>query len=124
MDLKVALFREVIAAAPPTALLASNTSSLSITELGTKIGAADRTIGLHFFNPPPVMELLEVVRGLGTSDETLDHDNHFLCCVAGDSIKPKVDDDPAVVGAQLNINNGGRSLPGVTAALVLARRTL
>ena len=71
MGLKVALFREVIAASPENALLGSNTSSLSITELGAKIGAADRTIGLHFFNPPPVMELLEVVRGLATSEETV-----------------------------------------------------
>jgi 3-hydroxybutyryl-CoA dehydrogenase len=69
MGLKVALFRDVIPASPESALLGSNTSSLSITELGAKIGAPERTIGLHFFNPPPVMELLEVVRGLATSDE-------------------------------------------------------
>jgi 3-hydroxybutyryl-CoA dehydrogenase len=66
MDLKLDVFARVKAAAPAHAVLASNTSSLSITELGTRIGAADRTIGLHFFNPPPVMELLEVVRGLDT----------------------------------------------------------
>jgi 3-hydroxybutyryl-CoA dehydrogenase len=72
MDLKVALFTEVVAAAPAHALLASNTSSLSITEIGARIGAAARTVGLHFFNPPPVMELLEIVRGLGTSEATID----------------------------------------------------
>jgi 3-hydroxybutyryl-CoA dehydrogenase len=72
MDLKVALLAQVVAAAPPHALLGSNTSSLSITELGVRIGAAERTVGLHFFNPPPVMELLEVVRGVGTSRATLD----------------------------------------------------
>lgn len=71
MQLKVDVFRKVVAAAPANALLGSNTSSLSITELGAKIGAADRTIGLHFFNPPPVMELLEVVRGVSTSEETV-----------------------------------------------------
>ena len=71
MELKVDLFRRVAAAAPAQALLASNTSSLSITELGTRIGAEGRTVGLHFFNPPPVMELLEIVRGLGTSEETV-----------------------------------------------------
>jgi len=70
--LKVALFREVLDVAP-NALLGSNTSSLSLTELGAKVGAPERVIGLHFFNPPPVMELLEVVRGIGTSDETLSH---------------------------------------------------
>ncbi len=71
MGLKVALFEKVVAAAPKHALLGSNTSSLSLTELGTRIGEAHRTVGLHFFNPPPVMELLEIVRGLATSEETL-----------------------------------------------------
>jgi 3-hydroxybutyryl-CoA dehydrogenase len=71
MALKVGLFEEVLRAAPKGALLGSNTSSLSLTELGRRIGASDRTVGLHFFNPPPVMELLEIVRGLGTTDETV-----------------------------------------------------
>jgi 3-hydroxybutyryl-CoA dehydrogenase len=71
MALKVSLFEKVVAAAPKEAILGSNTSSLSLTELGTRIGQAHRTVGLHFFNPPPVMELLEIVRGLGTSDETI-----------------------------------------------------
>ncbi len=71
MTLKTELFRRVIASSPPHALLGSNTSSLSITELGAKVGAPERTVGLHFFNPPPVMELLEVVRGLSTSQATI-----------------------------------------------------
>lgn len=72
MALKVELFAKVKDAAPAHALLASNTSSLSITELGTRIGAPERVVGLHFFNPPPVMELVEIVRGLGTSAATID----------------------------------------------------
>jgi 3-hydroxybutyryl-CoA dehydrogenase len=72
MELKVTLFMEVVAAAPARALLASNTSSLSITEIGARIGAPTRTVGLHFFNPPPVMELLEIVRGLGMSEATIE----------------------------------------------------
>ena len=71
MELKVELFGSVVAAAPKHALLGSNTSSLSLTELGARIGAPERTIGLHYFNPPPVMELLEIVRGISTSDETV-----------------------------------------------------
>jgi len=71
MELKVELFGRVVAAAPKHALLGSNTSSLSLTELGARIGAPERTIGLHYFNPPPVMELLEIVRGISTSDETV-----------------------------------------------------
>jgi 3-hydroxybutyryl-CoA dehydrogenase len=71
MDLKVDLLARAGGSALPTAVLASNTSSLSITELGTRLGAAERTVGMHFFNPPPLMELLEVVRGLGTSEATI-----------------------------------------------------
>ncbi len=71
MDLKVDLLSKAAAAAPASALLGSNTSSLSVTELGARVGFPDRTIGLHFFNPPPVMELLEIVRGLGTSEATV-----------------------------------------------------
>ena len=77
MELKVSLFAEVSKSASPSAILASNTSSLSITELGRRVGAPDRTIGLHFFNPPPVMELLEVVRGLGTSEATIEQSLAF-----------------------------------------------
>jgi 3-hydroxybutyryl-CoA dehydrogenase len=68
MDLKVEVLGRVKEVAPSHALFGSNTASLSITELGRRLGAGARTIGLHFFNPPPVMELLEVVRGLETSD--------------------------------------------------------
>jgi 3-hydroxybutyryl-CoA dehydrogenase len=71
MDLKVNLLQEVKALARPETILGTNTSSLSITEIGTRVGAAHRTIGLHFFNPPPVMELLEIVRGLGTDEATV-----------------------------------------------------
>jgi 3-hydroxybutyryl-CoA dehydrogenase len=68
MDLKVGVLGKVKEIAPAHALLGSNTSSLSITEIGRRLGAGDRTVGLHFFNPPPVMELVEVVRGLETGD--------------------------------------------------------
>ena len=71
MALKVEVLSSILPSASPRALIGSNTSSLSITELGARLGAADRTVGLHFFNPPPVMELVEVVRGLGTSEDTL-----------------------------------------------------
>jgi 3-hydroxybutyryl-CoA dehydrogenase len=78
MNLKVEVFRSVLDAAAPQAIVASNTSSLSITELGTRLGVAGRTIGLHFFNPPPIMELVEVVRGLATSEETVGRAVEFV----------------------------------------------
>ena len=68
MDLKLDTFRRIDAAAPAHALLGSNTSSLSITEIASALRDPTRPVGMHFFNPVPVMELLEIVRGLRTSD--------------------------------------------------------
>ncbi|APR83659.1 3-hydroxybutyryl-CoA dehydrogenase [Minicystis rosea] len=72
MDLKVEVLGKAKLFAPERAILGSNTSSLSITEIGHRLGAGHRTIGLHFFNPPPVMELLEIVRGLETSEAVVE----------------------------------------------------
>ena len=55
---------------PPNAILASNTSSISITKLAAATGRPDKVIGMHFMNPVPVMKLVEVIRGMATSDET------------------------------------------------------
>lgn len=70
VDLKFRIFREIDAAAPPHAILASNTSSISITEIAARTGRPDRVIGMHFMNPVPVMKLVEIIRGLATSEET------------------------------------------------------
>jgi 3-hydroxybutyryl-CoA dehydrogenase len=71
MALKVAVLAPLLEVLGAHALIGTNTSSLSVTELGARLGVPDRTVGLHFFNPPPVMELVEVVRGLATSEETI-----------------------------------------------------
>ncbi len=70
-SLKSRLFTELDRLAPPGAILASNTSSISITAMGARTTRPDRVIGMHFMNPVPVMRLVEVVRGLRTSDETV-----------------------------------------------------
>ena len=70
-ELKLALFAEADALAKPGAILASNTSSISITLLAGRTRRAERVVGMHFMNPVPVMRLVELVRGLQTSDETL-----------------------------------------------------
>jgi 3-hydroxybutyryl-CoA dehydrogenase len=69
-EVKAQIFRQMDAAAKPEAILASNTSSISITRIAAETGRAERVIGMHFFNPVPVMKLVEIVRGLATSDET------------------------------------------------------
>lgn len=68
---KQTLFAELGRICRPEAVLASNTSSIPITKLGAASGRADRVVGLHFMNPAPVMNLVEVVRGLNTSEETV-----------------------------------------------------
>ena len=67
---KEEIFRSADAVLPPGAILASNTSSIPITSLAAATGRPDRVIGMHFFNPVPVLKLVEVIRGLDTSDET------------------------------------------------------
>ncbi len=70
IELKRELFGTLDAAAPADAILASNTSSISITELGAATSRPERVIGMHFMNPVPLMKLVEVIRGLATDDAT------------------------------------------------------
>jgi 3-hydroxybutyryl-CoA dehydrogenase len=70
LDLKIELFAKLDALARPGAILASNTSSISITRLAAATSRPDRVVGLHFFNPVPLMALVEIIRGLQTSNET------------------------------------------------------
>jgi 3-hydroxybutyryl-CoA dehydrogenase len=69
-ELKYAVVEAADAAAGPEAILATNTSSISITEIAARTRRPDRVIGMHFMNPVPVMQLVEVIRGLATSDAT------------------------------------------------------
>ena len=71
-EIKAQIFRELDEILRPEAILASNTSSISITKLGALTKRPDRVIGMHFFNPVPVMKLVEVIRGLATSQQTFD----------------------------------------------------
>jgi len=70
LEVKTRLFAQLDRAAPPATILASNTSSISITRLAAATKRPDRVIGMHFMNPVPVMKLVEVIRGLDTSDAT------------------------------------------------------
>jgi 3-hydroxybutyryl-CoA dehydrogenase len=68
---KQKLFQTLVRSAPKDAIFATNTSALSITEIAASSGAPDRVVGMHFFNPVPRMALVEVIRGLETSDSTV-----------------------------------------------------
>jgi 3-hydroxybutyryl-CoA dehydrogenase len=94
-EIKVTLFRELDAIVPESALLASNTSSISITRLAAAVKAPGRFLGLHFFNPVPVLPLVEVVRGLRTDEATV---NRALGFVRGLGKTPVVvNDSPGFV---------------------------
>lgn len=72
MKIKKEIFAELDGICKPEAILASNTSSLSITEVASATKRPDKVIGMHFFNPAPVMKLVELIRGMATSQETFD----------------------------------------------------
>jgi 3-hydroxybutyryl-CoA dehydrogenase len=71
-DIKAQLFRDLDRICRPEVILASNTSSISITRLAALTGRPEKVVGMHFFNPVPVMKLVEVIRGLATSGETFE----------------------------------------------------
>lgn len=70
LDLKIEILQELDRRAQKSAILASNTSSISITKLAASTGRPEKVIGMHFMNPVPLMKLVEIVRGLATADET------------------------------------------------------
>ena len=87
MELKKEVFKELDALCPPEVIFASNTSSLSLTELGNATKRPDRLIGMHFFNPAPVMKLIELIRGSETSNETLETVREFSVKLGKDPIE-------------------------------------
>lgn len=72
MEIKKQIFSDLDKICKPETILASNTSSLSITEIASATNRPDKVIGMHFFNPAPIMKLVEIIRGMATSQETFD----------------------------------------------------
>jgi len=101
MDLKLAIFDRVDTAAPAHAILATNTSSLSVTEIAASTRRPAQVVGLHFFNPVPVMKLLEIVRGLSTSDATMDAAHAFATRIGKEPVR--VNDWPGFATSRLGI---------------------
>jgi 3-hydroxybutyryl-CoA dehydrogenase len=94
-EVKRAVFQQLDAQCPPATILATNTSSISITEIGACTRRADRVIGMHFMNPVPIMKLVEVIRGQETSDETTARIT--ACCEALDKVPAAANDYPGFV---------------------------
>jgi 3-hydroxybutyryl-CoA dehydrogenase len=95
LDLKVPLLKDVDAALRPGVILASNTSSISITQLAAQTSRPEKFIGMHFMNPVPVMALVEVIRGLATSDDTFEITK--ILCERLDKKPVAVNDAPGFV---------------------------
>ena len=101
MELKESIFREAHQSAPAEAILASNTSSLSVSRIAAATGRAERVVGLHFFNPVHIMKLLEVVRGRDTSRETVDAALAFAARIGKEPIV--VTDTPGFASSRLGV---------------------
>jgi len=119
MQLKVQIFAQVARFAPAAAILASNTSGLSITEMATASGRPERFGGMHFFNPVHLMKLVELVRGLETSDETV----HTLRRVAEAMGKEVVlvNESPGFVTSRINALIGNEAFRMLEQGVACAR---
>ena len=101
LELKRAIFRDIEHVVSPQTILATNTSSLSITRIAEGLGSPERVIGLHFFNPVPVMKLLEIVRGDATGESVVDASRSFATSLGKTSIV--VRDTPGFATSRLGV---------------------
>src|SRR5712692_8783740 len=101
LQLKQNLFQRIEAAAPPTAIIASNTSTLSLDKISQKISKRDRAIGMHFFNPAQVTKLVEIIRGTTTSPETIEKASQIVREIGKTPVLAK--DEPGFIANRLGL---------------------
>lgn len=101
LKIKSAIFKELDELCPEHAILASNTSSLAITQIGAATKRPDKVIGMHFFNPAPVMKLIEIINGIATSDDTYEKVNELSKELGKSPVK--VSDFPGFAGNRIVI---------------------
>ncbi|WP_122091309.1 3-hydroxyacyl-CoA dehydrogenase/enoyl-CoA hydratase family protein [Halalkalicoccus subterraneus] len=130
MDLKKEIFSDLDAFAPEHAILASNTSSLSITEIASATNRPEQVVGMHFFNPPVKMDLVEVIYGSETTDETANTASEFVESIAKTPIYVRKDVNGFVVNSVLGpfgdeagwmVSEGRYEIPEIDAAMVHQR---
>lgn len=100
-DLKKKVFKQLSDVTRPDCILATNTSSISVTEIATVVKNPERVVGMHFFNPVPIMKLVEVIRGLATTDQVMNAAREFGLSVGKEPIT--CPDTPAFVVNKLLI---------------------
>lgn len=98
-ELKLKIFQQMDEAAPANAILATNTSSISITQIAAATGRPDKVIGMHFMNPVPIMKLVEVIRGYATSDEVTAEIMELSCQLG--KVPVEVNDYPGFVANRI-----------------------
>jgi len=127
LDLKNALWKELDGLCPATTIFASNTSSLTIAAMAAATRRADRFVGLHFFNPVPLMALVEVVRTVTTSEETFRHSFAFAKSLAKEPVAAKDNSGfivnlllvPYLLDAIRAVERGVGSVPDIDKAMQL-----
>ncbi len=98
-ELKFNIFKELDAAARESVILATNTSSISITKIAAQTKRPDKIIGMHFMNPVPLMKLVEVIKGLATSDETLQTTKDI--CILMNKLPVEANDSPGFISNRI-----------------------
>jgi 3-hydroxybutyryl-CoA dehydrogenase len=89
INIKKELFKKLDEVCRPEAILATNTSSLSVTEIASQVKQSDRVIGMHFFNPAPVMKLVELIRSMTTADATFDKVREIALAIGKEPVEVK-----------------------------------
>jgi 3-hydroxybutyryl-CoA dehydrogenase len=107
IELKLDLFRRADAIAPQHAIFATNTSSLSITEMAGATKRASQVIGMHFFNPVPVMKLVEIIRGLETSEATIHTTQQVAAAMKKESVV--INESPGFITTRINAMIGNEA---------------
>jgi len=119
MDLKQSTFTDIEAAAPADGIIASNTSSLSVTEIASTLDRPGRAVGLHFFNPPHIMGLVEVVLAEQTTHETQDSAEAFVTGIGKTPIT--VEDSPGFATSRLGVALGAEAIRMLQTGVASAR---
>lgn len=108
MDLKIEIFKRLDKVVKPSTILATNTSTMSPTEIGAQTSRPDRCIALHFFNPVPKMKLIEVICGLDTSEETIKRSYEFGRALGKECVK--INEFPGFAVSRMNCLIGNEAM--------------
>ncbi|WP_423802549.1 3-hydroxyacyl-CoA dehydrogenase family protein [Neobacillus sp. SAB-20_R2A] len=108
MDLKIEIFKQLDQIVKPSAILATNTSTMSPTEIAAQTSRPDRCVALHFFNPVPRMKLIEVVCGLETSEETIERSFEFGKALGKECVK--INEFPGFATSRMNCLIGNEAM--------------